>query len=71
MSPGSCPAGLTPRGRPFGHGAVPLPVRRTQTTAPRIARPRAVARVAMGRQWTRGPGVTGYSVRIKCDLDHI
>lgn len=50
MSPGPCPAGLTPRGRPLGRGAVPLPVRRAQTSAPRIARPRAVARVAMGRQ---------------------
>ncbi len=50
MSPGPCPAGLTPRGRPLGRGAVPLRVRRAQTSAPRIARPRAVARVAMGRQ---------------------
>ncbi|EYU04083.1 hypothetical protein PA103_4466 [Pseudomonas aeruginosa PA103] len=50
MSPGPCPAGLTPRGRPLGRGAVPLPVRRAQTSAPRIARPRAVARLAMGRQ---------------------
>ena len=32
LSPGPCPAGLTPRGRPLGRGAVPLPVRRAQTS---------------------------------------
>lgn len=48
MSPGPCPAGLTPRGRPLGRGAVPLPVRRAQTSVPRIARPRAAAGLVYG-----------------------